>query len=246
MGFIPEFFTGNNGNSIRLFVTQLFAMTFTYAICMAGSSMPVLFRHWVESEKRMNALEKSTIQSELEYLKTQIHPDFLFNVLDKSVQLTQKSPERASTILMKLSKLLRYQLYDSTRDIVLLTAEIMFLRDFLDLEKDRRNGNGFSFSISTEGNINQILIPPLLFSPFVEYVTDHIHTDEKESFINLTFHVENNCLYFTCTGTKSASPVDETGLSDVKRRMELLFPDSYSLELMENDRTHGVKLELYL
>ena len=248
VGFIPEIFADENNNdgSIRLFVTQIFAMTFTYAICIAGSSMPVLFRHWVESEKRMNTLEKSTIQSELEYLKTQVHPNFLFNVLDKSVQLTQKSPERASKILMKLSKLLRYQLYDSTRDKVLLTAEIMFLRNFLDLEKDRRNGNGFSFSISTEENINQILIPPLLFAPFVEHVTDHIKTDEKESFINLNFNVESNRLHFTCIGTKSASPVEDNDLSTIKRRLELLFPDSYSLELKEDERTHGIKLELHL
>lgn len=248
VGFIPEIFTDKNNNdgSIRLFVTQIFAMTFTYAICIAGSSMPVLFRHWVESWKRMNTLEKSTIQNELEYLKTQVHPNFLFNVLDKSVQLIQKSPERASNILMKLSKLLRYQLYDSTRDKVLLTAEIIFLRNFLDLEKDRRNGNGFSFSISTEGNINQILIPPSLFTPFVEYVIDHIKTDEKESFISLIFNIENKCLYFTCIGTKSVSPVEDNGLSTIKRRLELLFPNSYSLELKEDDRTHGIKLELHL
>jgi sensor histidine kinase YesM len=241
VGFTPEIFAGK-GSSVRLMITQFFALTFTYAICIAGSSMPVLFRHWITSGKRMNELEKSTAQSELEYLKTQINPDFLFNVLDKSVQLTTVAPERASKTLMKLSRLLRYQLYDSTRDKVLLNAEITFLRNFLELEKDRRNGDNFSFSIDTEGSINPILIPPLLLAPFVEYAIHRIDTDEKAAFVNLLFQVKDNRLHFICTGSKPESLFENSDLSIVKRRLELLFSGLYSLEFTED----GIKLDLNL
>ncbi len=245
VGFMPEILTDKN-SSVRLIVTQLLALTFTYVICIAGSSMPVLFRHWITSGKRVTELEKSTIKNELEYLKTQIHPNFLFNVLDKSVILTQKSPERASQILMKLSKLLRYQLYDSSREKVLLNAEITFLKNFLELEKDWRNGSNFSFSISTEGNANQILIPPSLFTPFVEYAIDSINPDNQEAVINLSFKTENNQLCFICRGIKSEPIGLNNDLSNAKRRLELLFPNAYSLELTEEEQAHTIKLNLSL
>lgn len=241
VGFSPEFFT-----SIRSMVIQFLALTFTYIICIAGSSMPVLFRHWIASGKRVNELEKSTTQSELEYLKIQVNPDFLFNVLDKSVQLTQIAPERASKILMKLSKLLRYRLYDSAREKVLLNAEITFLKNFLELEKERLNNPDFSFSVHTDGNISSILIPPLLLAPFVEYAVNCIHIDDETSFIDLLFRIEGNYLHFTCTGTRLKTLHENSDLSNVKRRLELLFPGSYSLELMENEKTDCFKLDLYL
>jgi sensor histidine kinase YesM len=238
-GFTPEIFAGKS-SSVRLTSIQFFALTFTYAICIAGSSVTVLFRRWTISGKRVNELEKSTVQSELEYLKTQVNPDFLFNMLDKSVQLTRVAPERASNVLMKLSKLLRYQLYDSAREKVLLNAEITFLKNFLELEKDRRNGNNFSFSIHTEGNINPILIPPLLLAPFVEYAVNRMDTEEKTLSVNLLFQVEDNRLRFTCVAAKPEPSHDDNGLSNVKRRLALLFPASHSLELTEN----SIKLEL--
>lgn len=245
VGYEPKIYADEN-SSVRLIVTQLLALTFTYTICIAGSSMPVLLRHWITSGKRVIELEKSTIKSELEYLKTQVHPNFLFNILDKSVILTQKSPERASQILMKLSKLLRYQLYDSSREKVLLNAEITFLKNFLELEQDRRNGNNFSFSIFTEGAVNQILIPPSLFTPFVEYAINGINPDEKESVINLSFNVEDNLLHFICTGTKSELTGVNNDLSNAKRRLDLLFFNAYSLELTEGKQTHTIKLDLSL
>ncbi len=252
MGFSSGIFENENGflslkgNSVWLFTTQFLAMIFTYSICLAGSSMPVLFRHWVTSGKRMSELEKTKVHSELEYLKTQVHPHFLFNVLDKSVMLTPNAPEHASQILMKLSKLLRYQLYDSTREKVLLSGEIVSLKIFLELEKESRDDSGFSFSISTEGNVNQQLIPPLLFTPFVEYAINLIDKDEKESFINLSFHSETNQLYFNCICTKSKISNINNDLSDVKRRLELLFPHSHSLEMAEEKSIHSIKLYLNL
>lgn len=235
-----------HGNSVQFWIIQSVAMSFMFTICISGLSMPILFRHWIISGKYMIELEKTTVQNELKYLKTQIHPNFLFNILDKSVILTKKSPEDASEILMKLSKLLRYQLYDSTREKVLLTAEITFLKNFLELEKNRRNGKGFLFSVYTQGIINQLLIPPLLFTPFVEYAINRINMDEQESFVNFSFQVENSQLHFICVGTKSKMSNENNGLSDIKRRLELLFTHSHSLELAEDNFTHSIKLYLNL
>lgn len=244
---IPGYFINrSNQLSFQLIITQIPAMAFTYAICLAGSCMPVLLRHWITSGKRMNELERITIKSELEYLKAQIHPGFLFNVLDKAVILTQKAPEQASATLLRLSKLLRYQLYDSTREKVLLNSEITFLENFIELEKDRRNGNGFTFSISKEGNINQTLIPPLLLAPFVEYIINHIDNNEKGGSMHLVFHVEENQFQFLCLGTNMIKDDKNNDLLNVKRRLNLLFGNSYTLELTENSTNLSLKLYLSL
>ena len=114
----------------------------------------------------INELERSKTLTELEQLKNQINPHFLFNMLNNANVLTKKDPEKASQVLMKLSDLLRYQLYDSSRDKVLLTSDIHFLEDFLNLEKVRRDN--FDYMISKEGNLSGVFIPPLLFISFVE------------------------------------------------------------------------------
>src|SRR6202000_1449787 len=108
-----------------------------------------LFQRSILDNQRIAELERISMQSELQQLKNQINPHFLFNMLNNVNVLTQQDPEKASQVLMKLSDLLRYQLYDSSREKVLLTADIRFLTDFLNLEKIRRDN--FDFIVSKEG-----------------------------------------------------------------------------------------------
>ena len=223
--------------------TQIPAIIFLYTICIAGSSMPVLFRHWVRSEKQMSDLKQTTVKNELEHLKTQIHPAFLFKVLDDAIILTKEAPEQASATLMKLSKLLRYQLYDSVRERVLLSAEITFLTNFLELKKSRKNGNDFTLSISEEGNINHVLIPPLLLTPLVNHIVDEIGSSKEETSVYLTFHIEGNLFQFSCIGTNHVTENrNRLDLSNVRRRLELLFRDSYTLDFINDKTNYGIKL----
>lgn len=144
-----------------------------------------LFQRWVFDSCRINEMEKRRLQSELDQLKNQINPHFLFNMLNNASVLTHKDPEKASQVLMKLSDLLRYQLYDSMRDKVLLTSDIHFLTNLLELEKIRRDR--FEYMVSREGNISSIMIPPFLFVIFVENAVKHNLDAYNASFVQLFF-----------------------------------------------------------
>lgn len=101
----------------------------------AGSAAISLFTHWLRYNLRIDKLESTTLQSELKFLKNQINPHFLFNMLNNANVLIKRNPEEASKVLFKLEDLLRYQINDSSRERVSLASDIRFLNDYLNLEK---------------------------------------------------------------------------------------------------------------
>jgi len=139
---------------------QFIPFIFIMLVFLAASTAIKLFQQWIKDSQRINDLEKTTMHIELEQLKNQINPHFLFNMLNNASVLTQKNPQKASQLLISLSDLLRYQLYDSTRSKVLLVADIQFITDFLNLEKTRRDN--FEFRVNKKGDISGIQIPPLI------------------------------------------------------------------------------------
>ena len=215
-------------------------------VLIAASTSIKLFQKWIIDKQLIFELEKSKTTAELEQLKNQINPHFLFNMLNNANVLTQKDPEKASQVLMKLSDLLRYQLHDSTREKVLLTADIHFLEDFLNLEKVRRDN--FNFIISKEGNLSGVQIPPLLFISFVENAVKHNNDSSKPSYVNLFFEIKEGELIFKCVNSKplqkAVSQSGGLGLANIKRRLELLFKSNHSLKIVENEETFCVTLNL--
>jgi Putative regulator of cell autolysis len=230
------------GVNIPLFCTLIFVL-------IAASSSIKLFQKWILDKEVIFELQNSKTLSELEQLKNQINPHFLFNMLNNANVLTKKDPEKASQVLVKLSDLLRYQLYDSARDKVLLTSDIHFLEDFLNLEKVRRDN--FDFVISKEGDLSGVQVPPLLFISFVENAVKHNNDSAKSSFVNLFFVVINDELYFKCINSKPAvKAINSTsgglGLTNVKRRLELLFPLSHVLKIEDTQDSYCVTLTIVL
>jgi LytS/YehU family sensor histidine kinase len=228
-------------------IPSIFPFVFIFFIFIAASSTIKLFQRSIVVNQRVNELETVTIQSELEQLKNQINPHFLFNTLNNANVLTQKDPQKASQVLMKLSELLRYQLYDSARQKVLLTADIHFLEDFLNLEKIRRDN--FEFMISTLGDLNGVQVSPLLFITFVENAVKHNMDAENSSYVHLFFKVEHNELNFNCINSKP--PVETPmkregglGLANVKRRLALLYPEKHFLYINNGDDVFSIDLKL--
>ena len=123
--------------------------------------MTVLLKEWMINNRRVSQMEKAHVVSEVERLKEQISPELLFKTLHQSGELTLSEPETASKMLMKLSQLLRYQLYDCNRAKVLLSSEITFLTNYLTLEQTSRPQ--FYYEFTSEGEVNRMLVPPLLF-----------------------------------------------------------------------------------
>lgn len=218
-------------------------------VLVSASSSIKLFQKWMMDKQRIYELEKSKTSVELEQLKNQINPHFLFNMLNNANVLTKKDPEKASQVLMKLSDLLRYQLYDSARDKVLLTSDIHFLEDFLNLEKVRRDS--FDFVLSKEGDLSGVQIPPSLFISFVENAVKHNNDSAKSSYVHLFFDVRNNELFFKCINSKPILKAVHTnsgglGLVNIKRRLALLFPLSHSIKIEDNPETYCVTLTIKL
>ncbi|WP_343306979.1 histidine kinase [Chitinophaga niabensis] len=222
--------------------------SFFTVLLLAASSSVKLFQKGMMDRQLIYELERSKTYAELEQLKNQINPHFLFNMLNNANVLTKKDPEKASQVLMKLSDLLRYQLYDSARDKVLLTSDIRFLEDFLNLEKIRRDS--FEFLISKEGDLSGVQIPPLLFISFVENAVKHNNDATKSSYVNLYFDVRNDELFFRCINSKpmlrSVNNTGGLGLANVKRRLELLFPATHSLNIEDDPERYCVTLTIKL
>ena len=240
-GYFFNPFDKGHGLNIPLF-------SFLTALLLAASSSIKLFQRGMRDKQLIDELEQSKTYAELEQLKNQINPHFLFNMLNNANVLTKKDPEKASQVLMKLSDLLRYQLYDSARDKVLLTSDIHFLEDFLNLEKVRRDS--FDFLISKEGDLSGVQIPPLLFISFVENAVKHNNDATKPSYVNLYFDVRKDELFFKCINSKPAlKSIGSTGglgLANVKRRLELLFPAAYSLTIEDDTEMYSATLTIKL
>lgn len=226
-----------------------FSGLFTFGFVAAGMSAILLFRHWIRYNQRIDELQSMTLQSELQYLRNQINPHFLFNMLNNANVLIRKNPAEASQVLFKLEDLLRYQINDSSREHVSLSSDIRFLNDYLNLEKIRRDK--FAYILAKQGEIDSVWLPPLLFIPFVENAVKHNFDSENPSYVHLSFIIRDERLEFRCENSKPPlssgnSGVGGIGLTNIRRRLELLYPSRHRLETSETERTYIVNLYLDL
>lgn len=214
-------------------------------LMFAGTTAIALFKQRIEDNTRINELESTTLLSELGLLKNQINPHFLFNMINNANMLLEQEGFEASEMIFKLKDLLRYQIEDCSKNKVALSSDIHFLNDFLNLEKIRRDN--FEFTISNQGEINNVEIPPLLFIPFVENAVKHSLDSESHSYINILFKADNGKLVFTCENSipkiKSIKS-GGLGLKNIKRQLELLYPQRYKLDIAERETEFCIKLEL--
>lgn len=211
-----------------------------------------LLQKWISDNKRINELSNLTLQMELSALRNQINPHFLFNMLNNVKALIRTDPAKASVVIVKLSEFLRYQLYENAEEKTLLTSEIDFLSNFLNLEKIRRDN--FSFEIFTEADrriINSTFISPNLFTTFVENAVKHsIDISGKESYVKIEIHIENKELHFVCVNSKSVNHYisdkknSGLGLANITRRLELLYNDTFELNVESKDQEYIVNLKI--
>jgi hypothetical protein len=218
----------------------------TLGLFIAGISALLFFKYRMEQSQRIEELKSATLQSELKYLKSQINPHFLFNMLNSANIMVHEDTAVASHILIKLNDLLRYQLNRSAGDRVRLDEDIAFLNDFLELEKTRRDR--FDYILTETGDIASVHVPPLLFIPFVENAVKHSSDTENRSYVHIQFEIQGNQLLFACKNSKPANPLKKNegglGLNNIKRRLDLLFGDDHSLELQEEKTCYAVNLQI--
>lgn len=229
--------------------TAFLSIFFVVVIVMSSTAAIKLFQQWVKDQHRLEELEKHTLEAELERLKSQINPHFLFNMLNNVNVLTRRDPAKASEVVEKLSELLRYQLYDSAQDRILLVSDIQFLRNFLHLEKIRRDR--FEFRFTLNGRPEGIRLPPFLFIPFVENAVKHNADSLADSYVYLSFEIRDENLLFICENSRPACPAPAgirggLGLANIRRRLDLLYASNYSLLVRQEELRYIVQLSIPL
>ncbi len=198
---------------------------------------------------QLEVLHKSKLENELRFLKAQIHPHFLFNTLNNLYALTVAKSDKAPDALLKLSQMLDFLLYKGDQPFVPIAQEVEILHNYVDLEK-LRHGDELSIEFSESIDQKNTPIAPLILLSIVENAFKHgaSGTDEKaEIAIDLT--VENQKIFFTSYNTKPKSPRQNTarsgiGSKNLKRQLELTYPNAYHLEEFNQPDYFKVLLEI--
>ncbi len=198
-----------------------------FILCISGVIIPVFLRNWLNSNLHLNQLKIKQEASKIEQLKEQINPSSFFKILNRSGTLIKHEPDKASNMLIKLSQLLRYQLYDCNRNEVLLSAEVNFLRNFLELEK--LYSSEFNFSIITTGNLNGIFIPPSILLPYAQSIINSSEIAENPRTIEIEISNVNETIYIALKISGINKYVLQKELLKIKERLNILYKDNYKL-----------------
>ncbi|WP_299762926.1 sensor histidine kinase [uncultured Dokdonia sp.] len=220
-------------------------------------TIPFIFIKMLRSrgaEKRKVArLEKEKIDAELNFLKAQIHPHFLFNTLNNLYALTLKKSDRAPDVVAKLSEILDYMLYQCKEDRVLVSKEITLLEHYLDLEK-LRYGERLQLTFDHDLDDHTSQIAPLILISIVENAFKHgVSGAIQQPVVAISIKVKEGVSYIRVYNSKPATPqIDEMGYkkgigeTNVKRQLELIYPERYEWNYEESPTSYEVNLTIQL
>lgn len=210
----------------------------------------VIFKKWYIDEVQKKKLTKEKLEAELGFLKSQIHPHFLFNTLNNLYALTLIKSEQTPDVVLKLSGLLDYMIYKSNDKFVPLDKELEILGNYIDLEKLRYN-NRLDFDYQIQGEAGSHKIAPLIMLPFIENSFKHgASNDRTKPKIRIEIKINNHCLTLNVVNSvrgekkKDESLCEGIGLKNVQRRLDLIYPEMYKLEIDKSEKEFNVKLEI--
>jgi sensor histidine kinase YesM len=211
-----------------------------------------LFGRWIQDREKISELNTLTLNMELDGLRNQINPHFLFNMLNNVKALIRIDPEKATTVIMKLSEFLRYQLYENGEAKTSLQGELNFLNNLAELEKIRRDHLMINISIDIKPEvIRSISLPPNLFTNFLENAIKYsVDVNGNEEQIDINLSLQGQILRFKCSNSKgsdiwAAGPKNSgLGLSNINRRLELLYKEGFVLDISSTETTYIVDLAI--
>jgi len=210
-----------------------------------------LFKYWYLEHQQKLQVEKEKLNAELQLLKAQLHPHFLFNTLNNLYSLVYEKSDKAPKMLMRLSGLLSYVLYECKANEVLLSKEISIIKDYVALEKERY-GERLDISFNFSGDIEDKMIAPMLFQPFIENTFKHGTSEQLgKAWMSIDLSVKGNQLYFKIINSCDNNPVavpekPGVGIENVKKRLGLLYPGNFKLQNGVEDDVYIVSLSLEL
>lgn len=250
----PMFWGQDNYEPVLINFGKIFKTTSKIYPVVALALVAKWFKFWYKQQKNNQVLAEEKLQAELNFLKAQVHPHFLFNTLNNLYALTLKSSKEAPEVVLKLSDLLSYMLYDCTADTVPLDKEVRLVEDYIALEKIRY-GDRLNVNFNLFGEINGRAIAPLMILPFIENAFKHGVSEElDDSWISIDLTLKPENLTLKVENSKSIQEVTEDrfeykqgiGLTNVKRRLEILYPEQYQLDIHESSESFLVVLKLNL
>jgi two-component system LytT family sensor kinase len=207
-----------------------------------------LIVNWLETKTKQQELENRSIKSELEMLRSQINPHFLFNTLNNIHSMAESDNKLTAKAIVKLSDIMRYMLYESSSEKVLLSREIDYLGSYIELINLKFKEEGF-VQFNVQGDVSGKTISPLMFIPFVENAWKHCKKKTPHPGIIMNLKAANNLIHFEIenqlleTKTKQ-SEIGGLGLKNINRRLELLYPGKHQLNISETNDKFIVKLHI--
>ncbi|HEY9363474.1 MAG TPA: histidine kinase [Chitinophagaceae bacterium] len=211
----------------------------------------VLLKWWWEKQKEKEKLEKEKINAELQLLKAQIHPAFLFSTLNNIIEHARVASPKAPEMLIKLSDLLSYMLYECDAPKVKLEKELVMLKEYISLEKIRQ-GENLEITFQIKGNLNGQFISPLLLLPFIDNSLSYSNNKLiEQAWVNLDITIEENNLAMKLingmpAGINAESWKNEERFANVQKRLHLLYPGSHDLKINMEQELLVVQLNLKL
>jgi len=231
---VPRFWQ----HSFYNFSIALFYVTFSLALHLS--------KEWYALREHLRELKMEKLGTELEYLKAQLNPHFLFNSLNTIFVQIDKTNVRARDTLTKFSDMLRYQLYECNGRVIPLKNEVEYLRNYIDLQRLRKDEK-YEIDFETSGARSDIVIAPLLLMPLVENAFKHVsHFPEGKNSIQVNISVNENEIFASVTNTKNGTSAGPggIGLKNLRRRLELEYPGKHQLTVRGEERQFVAELRL--
>ncbi|MCS6929996.1 MAG: histidine kinase [Saprospiraceae bacterium] len=226
-------------------------MAMPYFTALLGSALFEVARYANRKEREAAELRGEKLEAELKFLRSQINPHFLFNALNNIYALMVMRSERAPEMLLKLSGMLRYMLHDCKENQVPLRKEIEYLHHFIELHR-LKDSRGLNIQVALDDSRPHLLIAPLLLVPFVENAFKHSKIEDREKgWVSIRLSTGDDHIVFEVEnslpeGSHAKNEVGGIGLNNVRRQLELLYPDRHTLEIRNEGDRFYVRLHLSL
>lgn len=243
-------------NQLPITFDSLFGVTFLYLMLETNFMVAIAFaikivKKWKVQQEEKFEMEKLNLQSELNLLKAQLHPHFLFNTMNNLYALSLEESTKTSEGIAKISELLRSVLYECNDVEVELQKEIKMIENFIDLER-MRYGKRLKISFEVKGPVETIKIAPMLLFTFVENCFKHgSSNDPGHPFINIRISVNENKLLFFAENSKwsgNNKSINKKnggiGLKNVQKRMNIIYGDKYDLNITDIQKKFEVNLSI--
>jgi two-component system LytT family sensor kinase len=224
-----------------LFVALLSSIHGIIGLVMKG------FITWYADIKLKEELNRKNYETELELVKSQINPHFLFNTINNIDVLILKDGEKASAFLNKLSGIMRFMLYETKTEKIPLQKELDYIKNYIDLQRIRTSNPDY-VHYNVSGDTQYLQIAPMLFIPFIENAFTYADDNKSENSIRINFEINDKELYFTCENKYNQSVTKaHGGLGNelILKRLALMYPKDHKLTITDENGTYTVKLVLY-